>query len=442
MIRFNYLNVVLFLSFFGAFISLLLYNLVGASLIANAPQLIRDLLIIWLVFKGIVEYNKKTKKASLNSIYFILFLLTLLVIFTYNVSFGGKYNGDYFKSYVNNVRRFIMPLEILLFGVIYLKDEYSILFEKKIQRYLYVYWIFGLFEYSMPIVFWEKMNAMNYTMDAAFGASNELNTLFDSGVFYTWDTLFLWGEKARRLVSFYIEPTTTASLAIASVVFSDFIKDKHLLILSVLCGLLTFSKGFFIFILLYSFIVFCYKFFGSRFAYKILILIFLVLFVLIFIIGYILYNKNPLLFEFGFFAHLVGLYEYFNNFKFFGYGIAEVGSFRYNTSDLSLSKIGIESSLANLISQCGFFVLVLYYYSAKFIFKEAVVYYDLNVIVLFLMYMFVFSTSNSATGYSGNFLILLLIAFFYNKNQSGYEKDLISYTSAPLSSYKWGYNKN
>jgi hypothetical protein len=130
------------------------------------------------------------------------------------------------------------------------------------------------------------------------------------------------------------------------------------------------------------------------------------------IIGlYFLYINYPFLFEFGFFAHLKGLYNYINSFVFIGYGLGLSGSFSVIENPL---EIGIESSFANIFSQLGIIgamIIVLYF---QWINRKVRIKNIFQLLLVF--YFFIYLTSNSATGYSGNFLIIFIFAYFIKQN--------------------------
>lgn len=396
-------KLILFLFFFAPFISLILYNLLGnIGIIVQFPQIIRDLVV--LITVSLLMLSVKFIKKNLR-IMFLFYVFLIVLIFYSFLSLSEYYNIDVIKSIVNNIRRFLFPFLIIIY-LIYMKNCINI---EKVQKYLIFFWIFGITEYFIPTSFWSYLQLelyYNNVVNAGVGSGNNIENFMQSGRMYTFDTYYLIGEKSRRMISFYLEPTTLGSLAIASLFIGYLESNKLLVVLSIISGFLAFSKAFIIAFLLFTLYLFLNKFKSKIMLFFNNIVITLLLLLLL-LIGYFIYIDNKIIFEFGFMHHLVGLYSYFENFKFLGYGIGKVGSFAY--LDI-YNPIGVESAGANIFSQLGIFSLLLYFLFFTYIkFKN-----NQLIVLLLIFYVFMYTTSNSATGYSGNFLIFLAIIYYSN----------------------------
>lgn len=386
---------------------MIFYNIAGTSL-ALLPQILRDALLVSTVIIFFLSGVKIDRFP--NRVLFLFLFLSFAIVFSFGISFFDERStllldgGSFVSTVLNNIRRFGFMLFILIFFSIARK---YIDLKDSIVRYLYIFWLFGLFEYFMPTSFWLVMKLPEYwrdVVDSVAGSGDGILDLEKNGRMFTYDTVYLIGERSRRLISFYLEPTTTASLAVGSLFFSYLTRNYKLFFITTICGVLTFSKGFWLaFLILLGYIITSYIFrrkLDSLYVKGVALsfVTFLVLFYFLFI-----YNHN--LFSFGFLAHLYGLYSYIENFRFWGFGLGMAGSFAVVDNPL---KVGIESSLANIVSQSG--ILGFLYVGVLFtlLFKQVANHVVLGLLVVF--YFFLFSTSNSAVAYSGNFLLFLIIA--------------------------------
>jgi len=391
----------LFLFFFAPFISLLLYDVLGkVGIIVQFPQILRDSAI--LITISLLMLSKQFLKKNLK-IMIIFYTFLIVLIFYSFVSLSQYYNIDVVKSIINNIRRFLFPFLIVIY-LIYMRNYINI---EKIEKYLIFFWVFGIIEYFIPTSFWSQLYLESYynnVVNTGVGSGNNIESFMQSGRMYTFDTYYLIGEKERRMISFYLEPTTLGSLAIGSLFLAYLKSNKLLIILSIVSGFLAFSKAFILVFLFFTTYLLLNKFKSDiiLFFSNIIILFVLTLFL---VIGYFIYINNPIIFELGFMHHLVGLYSYFEHFKFLGYGIGQVGSFAYINIH---SPIGVESAGANIFSQLGIFSLLLYLFFFSYIKLKN----NQFIVLLLISYIFMYTTSNSATGYSGNFLIFLVIIYY------------------------------
>lgn len=412
------LKVVLFLFFFTPFLSLLMYSATDMKLVAALPALLRDMLVFSFVIFGVIYKFFLDKKVNITILFFFL-LLTSISISILAIEFDTVTFDEFVRVVANNIRRFIFPFLVFYFFLFYFKFKNIDL----LAKFITAFWIFGIFEWLMPLAFWEKMGLLEYWNEYANSVSSTGNThdqLQGYPRLFTFDTYYLIGQKSRRLISFYIEPTTTAALAQASVIFGLLFKRKAIVWLATIAGFLTYSKGFIIFFILLTPILILYKYASLRllkfYCNTIAFLLFGMLFA-----GFFIFLAFPQIVQFGLFAHLEGLYEFFIHFNILGYGIGNVGSFRFDSMWGGVfHRVGVESSLANLISQLGLMGFISIYglfvfFLNRVITKKESVYVYFGVI----LYVFVYSTSNSSTGYSGNFLIYLLVVIVYKYSSLG-----------------------
>lgn len=395
---------------FIPFINLLLYRLSGSVGLAIALPLIRDLLILIVVAWIILNRSLKIRSLDINVLLFYLLFFLIIGHLSLKSLDIIMDLSKYAMPIANNVRRFLFVFLAFFFFRRYASDR----FNNILLKALIFFWLFGIFEYAMPLSVWRSIGLLDYwnnVINKTSGTGFEMQGLDQAGKMVTYDLYYITGKVFRRMIGFYLEPTTTGSLAVGSVVFSHTMNSRYLRILAIIGGFLTFSKAFLLFLILYTFRRIMVLIKMPTKLYDRMVLISLLGFL---IFGYFVYLAYPEIFLFGFMKHLVGLYEYFINFRGFGYGIAEVGSFRVSGVE---SEIGVESSLANIISQLGVLsILILtlfFHYSTKNLNKVA----NVGFMAMIVAYIFIFATSNSATGYSGNFLIIYMMAYYYNKNK-------------------------
>jgi hypothetical protein len=406
---------VLFLFFFAPFVSMLLYTVTGVKVIAALPVLIRDS-IVFLSFAAVLFARAMVKgRCHTTLIYFCVLLVAIILATAGNAySSGGSHQaGELIKVLLNNLRRFVFPFLIFIYFYYFL-DRKSIGLACKFAM---TFWCFGIFEYFMPLSFWSSLGLLNYWNEysnstASTGKIQESLAGYDR--LFTFDTYYILGFQARRLISFYLEPTTTAALAQATVILGLLTKKRLLVTLAVVGGLLTFSKGFILFLLGLLPLSFLINRVHRNALRLYLIAVACVLFGSL-VIGYFVYLQYPQIVKIGLFAHLEGLYEYIVHFNPLGYGVGIVGSFRFEDSwGGELHRVGVESSLANHVSQLGLLglaaILMLFWHIKNLMGHSKQSFY---VLYMLTMYCFIFSTSNSATGYSGNFFIFFVLVAWY-----------------------------
>lgn len=406
---------VMFLFFFAPFMSLLIYSATGSKVVTAIPALLRDVIVL-LSFLGVFLARATIRgKSHTTMIYFMLLLLSIAVATLSSLySAGGVPEiGELVKVLMNNIRRFIFPFVIFVYFYYFMNFSSIAL----AYRFATIFWCFGVFEYLMPLAFWESMGLLDYWNEYSNSTASTGKTqgsLQGYDRFFTFDTYYILGYEARRMISFYLEPTTTAALAQGSVVLGILMKRPRLVALAVIGGLLTFSKGFIVFLLGLAPLVLLINKANVGILKLYVVAVAIVLFGSL-IAGYFLYLQYPQIIRIGLFAHLEGLYEYVTHFNPLGYGVGAVGSFRFEDNwGGDLDRVGVESSLANHISQLGVLgfasIALLFWHIKNILDGDKRGFY---VLYMLIIYCFIFFTSNSATGYSGNFFIFFVIVAWF-----------------------------
>jgi hypothetical protein len=316
-------------------------------------------LIIFLMLIAVYIFStKKIKVISLKTLTYSLINFFIISIY-FILSDRNTPSFVYFYQYASVI------LPIIAFSIVKVK---SFNFEKYLLFFRIFAWIivlFGLLEFLMPLeIFWGHIFKIN-DFWAAKGDFWSSVPLEQQGRFFSYELSWLFGEKIRRLTSIYADPTRTGP--IISLLFNMFyflpskyklISDRILLVLLFMVGILTFSKFFYITVL----IVFVFELIKvDKVAFKnFLILVWLFLIAISFILFYILDYFTKMYLAAGF-IHLIGFYDAILHFNFWGYGLGHGGNFGkiYGLSN----SYGAESSIGALISQLGissvFFILLL-----------------------------------------------------------------------------------
>jgi hypothetical protein len=264
---------------------------------------------------------------------------------------------------------------------------------------------FGVIEYFLPDSFWNSViNIPEYWRRNNLIAF-PMNSVTESGRFYTWDYLFLWPEPIRRVVSFYTEPTTLAAFVIFVLCLSLFDLPWLACVFIGAFGCLTISKFFFLSLITIGIL------YRIRFRLpKHLMMFSYTFFVTIAFIG-VLLNFTE-----GTFSHLNGvanLSELFTQKKIFGFGLGGAGNF---VDDPSVAgDIGEESGLGNITAQIGVGILgYLLFFNLVFtaLRKQWIASSDpryLAGIMMWITWILSFFLSASSLGTSGNAFIFMYI---------------------------------
>jgi hypothetical protein len=202
----------------------------------------------------------------------------------------------------------------------------------------------GLAERFAPVVLWTDWLAIEQ-----FTAANPLdrfglNSFEESGRFFSWD-LELWGHgPVRRMVSTYLEPTTLAAGMSVLLVLALALRPhaqgvSWAALLALLCGVLTVSKGFVLFVAL----LLAWRLVGFPGPRH---LVWLALVIVPAALLAVAGGLGP-----GPQAHLMGLESGLRHLaegNLLGEGIGELGNYAATDDDT-----GAESGLGNAIAQVG-----------------------------------------------------------------------------------------
>ena len=208
--------------------------------------------------------------------------------------------------------------------------------------------VFGLVEVVLPNRWWTEVLDID-----AFTAANNLDRFgqlpfYESGRYFTHDLQALTGGPVRRMISTYLEPTTLAAgLATLLVLALARRARGHaatgLLVLALLAGLLTLSKGFAVFVA----VLMAWRWLGAPGPQHITVVL------LLSCAAAAAADRFRLE---GPFVHIAGLtsaMHYLFDGQWLGEGVGEAG----NLSDLG-SEVGEESGLGNVVAQVGWVALL------------------------------------------------------------------------------------
>lgn len=368
--------------------------------------LLRDILVFVLLLSILRIYSSNYKiKANL----FYLFLIALIYIIQ-----GLLFSESSKFGIIINVRRIFTPILIFIIGYhLNFTINYFYQLLKIIVGFLLC---FGILEMVLNKTIW--LNFFNLPL---YWSNNiqDLSYSYDyegSARLYTPDFFIFTGEKYRRMISFFLEPSTLGTFF--SNAFALFYKNKNIknsYFFSFLClvgGLLCFSKIFLLTLL--SLLLF------SFFLRKISHVIVPLTLIMSIYLGYFVFESLGLVH--GSLSHVIGLYTGFKEVisNPFGLGLGMGG----NRPGLDLNGIvnglwGGESGLGNILIQSTVFgLLFIYFFHRAFIFctKNDFLFKNQIFYLTFILWLnFLFSASS--LGLSGNFLFIILLGYIYKKNR-------------------------
>lgn len=411
----------LYVNTLSGFFLLILFSI---SYISYIPKLlfVKDfmLLIIIAILTVLIAYAGKIKIFSFNKKNYILLITFLIIVTLYFFITQSSFDSKliYFRKFLYFILMFIL---FSLLPITYIE----------VQKFLnhsvivfYISFVFGALEYMFPVEeVWGNFFMLPKFWDAT-GLDPWANIPLDqSGRFYTYDLYFLIGEKIRRVVSIFLDPTLYSAFLYFILPYAIFkprkkTTDYFLIFCIILMGMLTVSKAFLLslFINLFFFIV------NINPAYLIISLITLIL---LFVVSNSLWEFDYLIH--GSFAHISGLITGLNVILkegvIFGLGLGNAGNYS------NLTNIGGESGFGSLISQLGLFgfLFVFFIYSTLEalhrlykLTKHWV--YKAGFVSLFSWFM-VFLFSESSLGITGNSLIFVLIGMLLNQRTYHYFKE-------------------
>ncbi|MEL4307327.1 hypothetical protein [Joostella sp. CR20] len=393
-------------------IGLLLFNLIENNLIINYFPLIKDFMIfsIFGLMLLYVGFTLKIKREYLRVyIYFSLLLFFIAVSFFYSEA------NFYFKIY--NIRRIlILYLIFFSFHGLYQTNNFRVV-KKVVLIITLSICVFGMIEYFLPDIFWNDwLNLPNYWNNDTQGGI-EIKGLKETGRGYTSDLYFLFHEKYRRMLSFFLEPSTLGSYFSYIFAFYYFSKKfkykKYFLTLVFICGLMVFSKIFILSIILILAIDIL------KFNLKLSFILMTPLFIYL---GYLMTEGERV---HGSFSHIIGVYTGFEvaiN-DILGRGVGMAGNRPMNpTTNIVNGMNGAESGFGNVLAQMGLsgiiISIILYYIMSRayLIYKQTnnSDYYGLAIMIL--VYYLNYNLSASSLALTGNFIVFTLAGIYLNKN--------------------------
>jgi hypothetical protein len=308
---------------------------------------------------------------------------------------------------VFNLRRDVSFLMVLLvfreYGLGFRSESSYFDFLKPI---LVVLLAFGVVEYFLPDAFWNNVVGITSYWDALSVDPFSTRTIGETGRFYSWDLLALFGA-VRRMVSFYFEPTTLAAFFVACLCFGlvGGRRDRPWTLLVAGLGMLTVSKFFALSVPL-AVLTFALR---DRLQKQLF---------LGFILACIAASTAVMLLDIdaGALAHLKGissLIQIVMQDKWLGLGLGAGGN--YADSELESADIGAESGFGNIAAQLGLMSLV-YVFLLNSLYTGLLARYRRTgdpkyaaAIATLLCWTLSFFLSASSLGLSGNAFIFMLI---------------------------------
>jgi hypothetical protein len=321
---------------FGPFIGLLGFRLTGDVAWALGG-VVRDMAVLSLALVAFISWLNSANVTVPGS---VMCAVVIVVVFAL---MALRSPSEPFVVALNLRRSVLVPtLFVALFMIPFTALQLNRLFQLLVGTCVVVACV-GIAERLAPAGVWTQvLDIESYT--AANGFDRFGTQIFeDGGRYFSWDLEFLTGGPVRRMISTYLEPTTlAAAMATMLVLALARVARRHkatlLVVLALVCGVATVSKGFVLFLLA----LLTWRMIGFPSPSSTLILT-------AFGCGLAVIAKNwhldgPL-------SHLGGLtsaVEYLAAGNWLGNGIGEAGNL--TNSDIN---VGDESGLGNAIGQVG-----------------------------------------------------------------------------------------
>jgi hypothetical protein len=393
-------------------VTLIMSSVFKLRIFNSVVPLARDVLVIFLLI-GISFLNSyKQLKFKKKIFYFLLISLCYILQ-------GFLFSDSSILGVMINIRRIFMPVMLLIIGY---HLNFSIKFFFQVLKVVVILlFVFGLLEIILDKTIW--LNFFNLPFYWSNITQEDYSYSYnDSARLYTPDLNFFTDIKFRRMISFFLEPSTLGTFyANAFALFYQNRNIKKSLFFSFICflgGVLCFSKIFLITLL--SLILF--KFFIKRFAYLIVPVS------LVFAIGCGFYIYSFLGLVHGSFSHVIGVYTGFNVIidNPLGLGLGLGG----NRPGLELNGImnglwGGESGLGNVIIQSSIigFIFIYLFHKTFISYRKFNSEFKIQILYLTFALWINFLFSASSLGISGNFMFLLLLGLIFK--QYHYDKKSI-----------------
>ena len=395
-------NILLFICFIflsTPIINISLVSFFELSIFNSLIPLLRDFTIFFLLI-SIFKIYSKTYKVS--TIFIFCFLVSLLYL-----SHGLLFSASSKLGILINARRIFAPLLIFIIGY-HLK--FSINYFYQLLKIIIVFLLlFGFLEMLLNKIIW--LNFFNLPLYWSNITQESYAYEYENSArLYTPDFLIFTGERYRRMISFFLEPSMLGTFY--SNAFALFYKNKKIknsVFFCFLCfigGFLCFSKIFLLSLI--SLITFGFVF--KKISYLIVPLSL----ILSISGGYFVLNSLGLVH--GSLSHIVGLYTGSKELIFnpFGLGLGMGG----NRPGIDLSGImngywGGESGLGNILIQSSFFgfLYILFFHKNFIKFSRANFALKSQIVNLTFVIWLNFLFSASSLGLSGNFLFIILLGY-------------------------------
>ncbi|GIW23334.1 MAG: hypothetical protein KatS3mg068_2341 [Candidatus Sericytochromatia bacterium] len=344
-----YIFLVLFFSLINPSL-ILLYSLFQYSILPKL-LILKNILLFSMafIFLTLISFALKIKVISKSNLFLGIFYILILNIYLLLSFFGNYFHSGTLIYYIKFIT---IGISLTILTSLYIQKFEIFNF---LRVYRLIGWIivsFGLLEYSLPIeTIWSDIIKIQ-----SFMGDTEVDPwasvpLGQSGRFYSWDLFIILGDKLRRLVSIYADPTLTANVLVLLLNIFLFLpnkkfKDKLLLVFIVLSGFFTLSKFFILSFLTSIFFYFTRLMIRNIIIYT-LIGALIISIVLINIFDYIPSS-----------AHIEGLISAFTDFQLFGRGLGQAGNY---ATFSNIKPIGGESSIGSILAQIGIFSFLLIY---------------------------------------------------------------------------------
>ena len=271
---------------------------------------------------------------------------------------------------------------------------------------------FGLIELSFGDSVWNYFNILEYWNANPTGVER-FDNLRHSGHMYSSDLIYITGEKVRRMVSVFLEPTHFAAFLLTIFNIQLIIFRKYFSsILIFIFGVLTFSKFFVIGAILSI---------GVFLKGRASLTLHMMLFIVVAAISIFTYAYVGL--AFGFLSHLIGFatgLELLLDYPF-GIGVGVGGNRGQEGWSSESGSFGGESGLGNIFSQVGIIGFVHLYILLKIarefdsLFKSSNNRLFLLAGSLLFCYMLNFYWSASSLGTSGAIFTFILLGIIHGQ---------------------------
>jgi hypothetical protein len=373
----------IFVSIFGNLFIWVLFFLIGNPFIAKLLVL-KDILLFLLIILIIIRFIVKNGSTNyLNTIVAFCILFYIAIVFVYFMIFSVK---DFYL-----LRRNLILFVVLFAFLMYRTEILNI--SAIINRF--IIWtiisvILSFVFYFLPLEFFYMLKLQEFWLNTGVDSWAEVSLEY-SGRFYSYDLYFLIGEKIRRNIGIYLEPTTSAHLILLGLAFLIYSssKKKRFLIILVIAGLSTISKAF---VLGLFTLIFLY--FVRSYLFHLLYLTFVSILIAI------LFSNEELG---GYTAHVLGFSSGINSLttNIFGMGFGAAGNY-------GILQIGSESAFGSLIGQFGIFYMLLFFALLFVLFLLYKKYNKSKNNIFYAIYssmyvwMIIHLFSESALGFSGN----------------------------------------